>query len=101
MGWKRPKQQQIAGTERETDPELDAIVDEYVVARDQRMDASAVESKAKKKLLAALAARGIKHHVTADDTVVDLVATEEKLKVKSKKADDDDDEHELDEGDVD
>ncbi len=98
---RRPKQQTIEGTQPEADPELDQIVDEYVELRDQRIDASAAETKAKKRLLGALAARQIKHHETADGTVVDLVPTDEKLKVKAAKSEsNDDDENELDDDEV-
>lgn len=79
---KRTKQTQLPGTEDKHDAVLSELAIEYVEARDYRMQLTNEETKAKQKLLGAMAERKIAvYHDPLHEIDVEVVPTEVKLKV--------------------
>jgi hypothetical protein len=84
----RPRQQELPGTEDRAIQPLEDAAQDYAAIRDQRIALNAEEIGLKAKLL-----RLMKHHgkqaYHRDGVSIEIVAEEETVKVRVKKADDD------------
>lgn len=80
------RQQVIPGTERKSDPDVEAAAERYIEARDERMKCSKTEKQAKLELIATLQSRRIKKYKFDDAEGEELlVAIEDKLDVTVRK----------------
>lgn len=82
---KKPKQLAIAGTERKVHPDIEEAAEEYVEARDTRMEWSEQESAKQEALHAAMKKHGLTRHVVdvgGQQQVVEIVAVDEKVRVR-------------------
>lgn len=73
------------GVEPLTIPEIDEHADEYVTLRDKRMKLLAQELTAKEELMKVMKSHKLKVY-EYDDHIVEIVPTDETVKVKKKKA---------------
>lgn len=93
---RKGKQTKLPGTERQdTHPDIEEAAAEYVEVRDARMQLTKKEVAAQQKLLASMKANKLtKYRCDQEDLEVEIVAKDEKAKVKrvDAGADDDDDE---------
>lgn len=87
MSTKRPKQQEIPGTERPSNKKIDAAAEEYQEIKEKRMALTEKEVEAKAVLIAVMDEAKLKKYKN-DELSVDL---EEKENVKVKRLKDDSD----------
>jgi len=95
---KRPRQADLPGTEDRAIRALENAANEYADIRDQRMELSRQEHPLKEKLLKLMKHHG-KQAYRRDGISIEIVTTQETVKVKIKKPGDEDEDDE--QGDVD
>lgn len=81
---RKAKQTRLPGTARtDVHPDIEEAAQKYVEVRDERMELTKREVKAQAALLAAMKAHKLtKYRVDAEDLDVEIVAKDEKVKVK-------------------
>lgn len=85
----RFKQAKLPGMDQPEDPELEKEVDEYVDVRDERMGLTKREKELNNKLLERLRAMG-RTELRVEGHIVQIVAKDERVKVRKAKAKDED-----------
>lgn len=81
---KKPKQESLKGMKSDNIKELDAAIDRYVEARDERMKLTPIEVAARQHLEAVMEKHEKRIYKNTDgDQVARIEVTEEKAKVKS------------------
>ena len=85
---KRAKQQNIPGTEPEVHADIEEAADRYREIRDNRMELTKEEGKAKAALLAAMNAHSVDAYQLEDGAVV-TVSEKKDVKVRQPKDDED------------
>lgn len=81
---KRGRQARLPGTEDAAIESLEALAEEYAEARDERMAIGERESDLKQKLLTEMHANGKTKYLHAG-VEIEVIATDEKVKVRIKK----------------
>lgn len=82
---KRPKQKTLPTMEDSVIQPIESAAHAYVEARDERMDASEIESKRKQALLG-LMKKHNKTHYKRNGLEIDVIVEAETVKVRQKKA---------------
>ena len=83
MATKRPKQTEIAGIERKVHKDVRDAAEEYVDARDERMELTEKETATKATLMAAMKKHGLSKYIDEEaEIVVEVVPSDETVKVR-------------------